>query len=183
MIPVGYMAQRVALRPEWLSAQRVSDIYSVSSCASDYFANYINYWKHNGYWFFDSPQVIREVARLATVDLAGTTLFFYEVYELQFDEADNQWKTFEPDASFRTEVVPPTRKQLEGYDVVPFSVGTNAECSPLCCCGLAGEVETNQHCLLDSFEYAQQLVNNGAFKNTEPGPFRIFAVYSTPWPD
>ena len=58
MVPVGYMAQRVARRPEWLAAERVSDIYSVSSCASDYFADYIKYWKHNGYWLFDSPAII-----------------------------------------------------------------------------------------------------------------------------
>jgi hypothetical protein len=77
---------------------------------------------------------------------------------------------------------PFTPEPLEGYDVVTFSVGTSAECSPLSCCSLATEVETNEHCLLPSFERAQRLLNEGRFDNTEPGPFRIFAVYSVGWP-
>ena len=43
-------------------------------------------------------------------------------------------------------------------------------------------VETNQHCPLARFERAQQLLEQGKFKNTEPEPYRIFAVYSTEWP-
>jgi hypothetical protein len=54
--------------------------------------------------------------------------------------------------------------------------------SALSCNSLATEVETNQHGLLPSFERAQRLLEEGRFKNTEPGPYRIFAVYSTQWP-
>jgi hypothetical protein len=64
MIPVGYMAKRVITRPDWIKASRVADIYSVSNHVSDNFADYINYWKHNGYWFFDSPMIIQEMAQL-----------------------------------------------------------------------------------------------------------------------
>jgi hypothetical protein len=52
MIPVGYMAKQVEPRSEWLQAQQVLDIYSVSGCVSKNFADYIKFWKHNGYWFF-----------------------------------------------------------------------------------------------------------------------------------
>jgi hypothetical protein len=48
MIPVGYMAKRVHKRPDWLQAPHVVDIFSVSGCISEDFADYINYWKHNG---------------------------------------------------------------------------------------------------------------------------------------
>lgn len=51
MIPVGYMAKRVPMKPDWLKATDVVDIYSVSSCIAEDFADYIEYWKHNGYWF------------------------------------------------------------------------------------------------------------------------------------
>ncbi len=50
MIPVGYMAKRVSKKPDWLQAAQVIDIYSVSGCVSEDFADYIDYWKHNGYW-------------------------------------------------------------------------------------------------------------------------------------
>jgi hypothetical protein len=76
----------------------------------------------------------------------------------------------------------PGAKVLEGYDVVTFSAGTNPECSPLSCNGLAAEVETNQHCLLTSLEQARDLLEQGQFKDSEPGPYRIFAVYSVAWP-
>jgi len=182
VIPVGYLAKRVDCRPDWLNAAYVADVYSVSECISKNFADYINYWKHNGYWLFDSPQIIQEVAEENGVDLTGTTLFFYEAHELEFDDEECQWRTVTPEPSFTTQVSLPSDKTLEGYDVVTFSSGTTAECSPLSCNMLATELKTNQHCLLTSFEQTKQLIEAGKFQNSEPGPFRIFAVYSTEWP-
>jgi len=45
MVPAGYMAKRVVARPDWLPAERVSSIYSVSGCVSENFADYINFWE------------------------------------------------------------------------------------------------------------------------------------------
>ena len=180
MVPAGYMAKRVVPRPDWLGAPRVSSIYSVSGCIAENFADYINFWKHNGYWLFDSPQIVVTAARENGVDLAETVLFFYEVHELQFDSG--VWMRFEPEPSFGTMVSIPEARVLEGYDVVTFFARASPECSPLSCNALASEVETNARCLLQSFEQAQQLLEDGAFKNSEPGPYRIFAVYSVEWP-
>lgn len=179
MIPAGYMAKRVTTAPDWLKAERVTGIYSVSHCMSADFADYINYWKHNGYWFFDSPHIIRQLADDHALDLTGTKLFYYEIHDREFDEG--QWATFRPEPSFKTAVVVPEQKTLEGYDVVTFSAKTSAECSPLSCCALADEIETNQHCLLESFEQTQRLLEAGKFNHSEPGPYRILAVYSTDW--
>lgn len=181
MIPAGYMAKRVSSRPQWLRAERVIDIYSISNCVSKDFADYIDSWKHNGYWLFDSPQIIRQVAEEHSVDLTGTSLFYYEVHELEFAEDKGLWRSFEADTSFQTQVIIPSTKQLEGYDVVTFYGKTSAECSPLSCNSLAEAVETNQHCLLPSLEQAQDSLKQGQFKNTKPGSFRIFAVYSVEW--
>ncbi len=178
MIPVGYMAKHVSKRPEWLNVEGVVDIYSVRNCVSESFADYVNYWRHNGYWFFDSPAIIQEVAEEHSLDLTGTTLFYYEVYEREFDDNEALWLPFEPEPSFTTQVVEPKSKHIEGYDVVTFFARTSPECSPLSCNHLATNVETNQHCLLFSLEQAQQLLEQGKFTNTEPGPYRIFAVYS-----
>jgi len=180
MIPAGYMAKRVTTRPDWITAAHVSAIYSVSHCMSADFADYVNFWQHNGYWFFDSPQIIQKLAEEHALDLSGARLFYYEVHDREFDEG--QWVEFQPEPSFKTEVVVPARKTLEGYDVVTFSVKTSAECSPLSCNGLADEIETNEHCLLKSLEGAQRLLEDGKFKNSEPGPYRIVAVYSADWP-
>lgn len=182
MIPAGYMAKHVSARPDWLKAAQVADIYSVSSCESKDFADYIIFWKHNGYWLFDSPATIVEVARENGLDLAATRLFYYEVYEFEYNEDEHSWAPVMPEPSFKTEVVEPTAKHLEGYDVVTFYVHTSPECSPLSCNSFASEIETNEHCLLLSFEKAKQLLEAGKFKDGEPGPYRIFAVYSLQWP-
>ena len=182
MIPVGYMAKWVSACPECLEAEGVVDVYSVSDCISSDFTDYIKYWKHNGYWFFDSPAIIQQLAKENAIELDHTTLFYYEVHELEFDHTSGRWMRFNPEPSFPTKVVIPPRKILEGYDVVTFFVRTSAECSPLSCNALATDVETNQHCLLFSLEQAQYLLESSAFKNTEPGPYRIFAIYSLEWP-
>jgi hypothetical protein len=63
VIPVGYMAKRVHKRPDWINAPHIADIYSVSGCVSEDFTDYIRYWKHNGYWLFNSPEVVQNIAR------------------------------------------------------------------------------------------------------------------------
>jgi hypothetical protein len=180
MIPAGYMAKRVSKRPEWLQAAQVTDLYSVSSCISENFADYIRFWKHNGYWLFDSPEIILKVAGENSISLEGTALFHYEVFEKEFN--NERWRPCEIEKSFPTNVVAPGRKQLAGFDVVTFYAGSSPECSPLSCNGLAEELRTNEHCLFTSFEEAENNVTKGMFKDSEPGPYRIFAVYSVDWP-
>ena len=180
MIPAGYMAKWIMNSPEGYLNIDIVDIYSVSSCMSKNFDHDIDTWKYNGYWFFDSPQIIQEIAKENAVDLTGTRLFYYEMYNLEFDEG-NEWKPFEPEASFTTDIEKPGLKNLEGYDIVTFSLGNHAECSPLSCNGLAKNIPANKHCLLSSFDNAHQLLEDGKFKNSEPGPYRILAVYSVSW--
>lgn len=182
MIPAGYMAKRVAQSPVWLGAPAVDDIYSVSSCVSEDFADYIGFWQHNGYWLFDSPDVIVRLAERNALDLEGTRLFYYEVHDRQFDEEAGTWEPFGPEPSIALGVETPAAARLEGYDVVSFSAGTSPECSPLSCNGLAKELETNRHCLLSAYEEAKGLLEAGRIVKCEPGPYRIFAVYSVDWP-
>lgn len=179
MIPVGYMAKRVQRKPDWLKAPNVVDIYSVCDCVSKNFADYIKFWKHNGYWFFDSPEIIRHVAAENSLELEGTSLFYYEAYEMEFD--GERWSPWSPDPSFVTNVLLPSRKQLEGFDVVNFTARTSPECSGLACTNLADELGTNNHRLFASFDDAKAKVSNGSFNESEPGPYRIFGVYSMDW--
>jgi hypothetical protein len=180
MIPVGYLAKRVAEKPESLDAPQVADIFSVSNCISDNFANYIEYWKHNGYWLFDSPQILRGLAKDHAISLEGTSLFYYEAYALEFN--GQSWRPIHAESSITTRVSPPVHKKLEGFDVVSFFAGNAPECSPLSCNSLAEKVPTNSHCLLESFDEAERYLDGGVFERGEAGPYRIFAVYSVRWP-
>ena len=66
----------------------------MSSCVNDDFADYLDCWKHNGYWLFDSPEMIQQVAREKSVSLEGARLFFYEAFEMEFDEKQMSWTAF-----------------------------------------------------------------------------------------
>lgn len=179
MRPLGYLYKRVANRPAWLKAETVEDIYSLSNCISKDFADYINYWKHNGYWLFDSPEAIQALAAEHSISLEGLKLFYYEAHEEEYDDERQAWVPFGPEPSFVTNVVPPKHKTVEGFDVTCYSAHTSPECSPLSCNACAEMITTNAHCLLRTFEEAVHAIESGQFKGTEPGPYRIIAVYST----
>lgn len=176
MTPAGYMYKKVVPAPPGGGAPSV-DVYSVSGCISRCFADYIPYWRHNGYWLFDSPRIIEELAGDNALDLSGLTLFYYEVFEHQYDASSRRWLPFGPEPSARTDVLVPAA-ELEGYDVVTFASQTNPECSPLSCNSLAASVPVNRHCLFDSFEEAKRSLEQGVFDAGEPGPYRIFAVHT-----
>ena len=178
MIPVGYMAKRIELKPEWLKTEKVKDIYSLSGCTSRDFADYFEFWKHNGYWLFNTAEDIYSLAKENNIDMTNTTLFFYEVYEYQCYEDNPEWEPFEPDKAFNTKVKAPKEKTLEGYDVVSFYCENAPECSYLSCNHMAEHLKVNEHCLFDSFEDAKAHLDNKVFDGCEPGPCRIFAVYT-----
>ena len=179
MIPAGYMLKRVVPAPDWVGTPGC-EIYSVSGCISEHFADYIPHWRHNGYWLFDSPRVLRALASGLGVERSGLTLFYYEVFEREYHESDRRWAPFAPEPSFQTDVQAPSAAQIEGYDVVTFSVGTSPECSPLSCCSLAARAAVNRRCLFDSFDRAREALERGLFDHSEPGPFRVFSVHSVP---
>jgi hypothetical protein len=180
MIPTGYMAKRVSAKTDWLNAPQVTQIFSVSSCISEDFADYIQFWAHNGYWLFNSPLAIQHLAQRHSISLDGCSLFYYEVHDQEF--TGETWKSFGPEPSLDTTVKVPEDKTLEGFDVVTFFAGNAPECSPLSCNSLAVELQTNTVCLFDTLEQAEMHLNNGAFRHSEPGSYRIFAVYSVSWP-
>lgn len=178
MIPVGYMYKEIFTKPDWLKTELVHDIYSVSSCVSKDFDDWINEWKHNGYWFFDSPEIMESIANKKNIDLSKMKLFFYKATEKQWDEDDKEWQAYQPEQSFNTNIQLPKNTKLEGYDIVSFNANTSCECSPLSCNHLAESISVNEHCLLNSYEDALQLINSGKLHDCEPGPYRIFEVHS-----
>lgn len=178
LLSAGYMAKRVVRKPDWLKISGIEDIYSVSGCISKNFADYINFWKHNGHWLFDSPEVIEQMLREQSIDLAESTMFYYEVYDQEFDDAKERWCPYEREESFTTNVRLPGQKILAGFDVVNSTQKNAPECSPLSCNSLADEIQTNAHCLLPDFDSAKRLVETGRFNNSEPGPYRIYSVYT-----
>lgn len=181
-IPAGYLYKKITKTPEGLNvSDAVEDIYSVSGCISDFFMDYVYYWQHNAYCIFNKPSIIQEIAKNEGIDLSSCWLFYYEVYELSFDDSNNIWIPLVLDNNGYLQdpdVVIPAHKTLKGFDVVSFSMGyLPPECSPLSCNALAKTIKVNNHCLFDTFDEAKVALDNGLFKNAEAGPYRILAVY------
>lgn len=183
MIELGYMAKQIAKRPAWLDHSGVRDIYAVSNCVSADFCDYVNFWMHNGFWFFDSPNRIRDAASEHNIDLTDTSLLYYRGHPKQFNADTSAWTDYSPDPAFETDVSPPSNELLLGFDVVTYSMQNSPECSPLSCNGVALDVDVNEHCLIASIDYAIDRLENGIFNNSEPGPYRIIAVNSVRWPN
>jgi hypothetical protein len=179
MRPAGYPYKFVASGPAWFEVPAVVDICSVSGCISRPFVDYLGHWRHNGYWMFDSPAIMEQIALQDGIELTPATLFYYDVHEEEFDEPTRPWMAFAPDASFTTSVQAPRMKECLGYDVVTFSVGTLPECSPLSCKTVAAEMAVNEHCPFASLDEARIAVDRGVFANTEPGLYRIFCRIQT----
>ena len=178
MIPLGYMLKTVEGMPEKLAIPGVELVYSLSSHISENFADYIPEWKHNGWGLFDSPAAVMETAARKGVALDGLTLFYYEAFASEYDEDDKTWYPIAPKPEFRTAVTVPAAKTLHGYDVVAYTSGWFPECSPLSCNAVAKDVQTNRFCLLDDIDAARADLEAGVFDNSEPGPFRLVAVYT-----
>jgi hypothetical protein len=174
MISAGYMYKRIIL-PDWLNCQNVTKVYAVSSCISKDFTNYIPYWKHNRYWFFNRPEDMDTLIRQENLS-EEFELLFYELYEKEFDEEQHAWLDFTGEESFGYQVRMPPQKEFLGFDIVTYSMGTSHECSPLSCNWLCQEVQVNQYCLLDDFEKAIQITETLKQNTAEPGPYRIIRV-------
>jgi hypothetical protein len=178
VIPLGYMYKRVVARPDWIHAPNVDDVFSVSDCVSKDFADFLQHGGYNGFWFFDSPQIMERLAAELHVDLEQMMLFYYEAYEREFDQETGKWRAFGPNDVAPVNVTTADRAHIEGYDVTTFWSGTMAECSPLACNGLAANIPVNRHCLFDSMDDARAALERGKFADSEPGPFRIIAVHT-----
>jgi hypothetical protein len=178
MIPAGYLYKRVAARPDWLrEARHVEDIYSISRCISDDFADYSSHWLHNGAWLFDDPAIMEALAHAEGIALDGAQLFYYEIHDHEFNEDTSAWSPLAL-KDFPMRVVVPAAKALHGFDVNCASQRNLPECSPLSCNALGTELAVNRHCLMETLEAARAALEQGRFDRSEPGPFRIYAVYT-----
>jgi len=173
MTPAGYMAKRISRRPDWLKAVNVEDVYSISSCVSEDFGDYISNWKHNGYWFFDSPEIIKNVAKENSIRLRGRP-FYYEAYEMEFD--GESWFVMVAGDTIPDQCCSASRRHLEGFDAVSFSAGRIRNVHPCPATRLQKSFRYS-HCSFESFDDAKRNLDNGSFRDAEFAPTEYFRVF------
>lgn len=174
MIPAGYMLKHTAPPPGFGD---LAAIHSVSGCIAPLFSGeHFTHWRHNGFWLYDDPATLDEIAAAEGIGTDGLTLFYYEVHPEEFDAAAGRWRPLPPPEP-RPRVSIPTSPRLRGYDVVGFSTGAMPECSPLTCNGLWAQVPVNPSGLFATLSEARSALEAGFFRHAEPGPYRVFAVH------
>ena len=169
-ILIGYFPKRRTQRPGWLEADAVREICSVSECMAAGPEGWIHAWKHNAWGVFDTPALAWGV--VPEREREAFDLFAYAVYPARFVSG------FKAALDVQIEGVAPRDPSflMLGYDIV--SRGPNAfECSPLSCNGWAGEVGTNEWCLVDDLDEALRLASIAEASGCEPGDYLVVQVW------
>ena len=174
---VGYFPKLVMPRlDEWWMAENVVEVCSVGECISESPNGWIEQWKHNDCFFYDSIETAEAVAR---IDPRSFEIFAYRALDRRFD-VDGERAVSLP--AIRPNPLSPDWRMI-GYDAVEctqgFETGAAVECSPLSCNRVSKEVEVNRYCLIDEFDRAHDLALNFGKQaiNVEPGPYYLFEVW------
>jgi hypothetical protein len=174
-ILIGYFPKRV-LRlpfPEGFEISHVVDICSVSECMSPGPEDWINSWRHNAMWCFDSPEIAQSIVPVGSAHQFH--MFAYRMFPLSLGDGT------EVDFVIPVLSVEPMAQTFDflGFDAVSRSAGSSFECSPLSCNGAAESESVNSHCLIDDEADIMRLARFFAKKSNgfEPGPYFVVEVW------
>jgi hypothetical protein len=173
MIPtlIGYFPKCTKKRPDWLNVAGVEEVCSVSTCVSNAPDAWIDQWRHNEMWVYDTPELAWSVVPEALRQ--EFDLYAYEMFPVVFDNGRQQ--------AFQIPLIHvlPLPSLLEplGYDVVSRSCGTSFECSPLSCNHMAEHVAVTRHCLVADPDTAFRLAREFEAGGCEPGPYYVVKVW------
>ncbi len=167
---IGYFPKKIALRPDWLKTPRVTAIRSASGCCSKGPDNWIEHWRHNELWLYST-----QAAAIAVVPAADRSQFELHAYRMLpavFNKGERQ-----PVELPKMEVESPQQDfESVGFDAVACSCGSGFECSPLSCNSMADEIETNEHCLLRTLAFAEEIALRFSLEEPEPGPYYVVEI-------
>jgi hypothetical protein len=167
---IGYVAKCITPPPPGFEPAFVAEIASVSNCIADRPQGWLELWKHNDWFMYDSPDLARQIAAdLRVFDCPITAYFllptrFDDAVEVAFDV---------PTAATSL----PSYFERLGWDVVSKYVTPEFECSPLSCNGMAADVGVNAACLLPSLEAAVAFARRCAAEQPEPGSYFVVEVW------
>lgn len=170
---IGYFPKRVVAAPDWLQAEGVKEVCSVSECVSPGPEGWIDGWAHNEMWAFDDEQAAWGVVPGGRSN-PDYRMFAYRLFPVEFDGGEQR-----PFAIPSLGVRPlADHYRRLGDDVVSRTCGSTFECAPLSCNYAARQVKVNEHCLLDDAAEAFRLaVPFSREEGAEPGPYHVVEVW------
>lgn len=173
-ILIGYFPKRTSRPPDWPGPAVVEEICSACACMTEEPADWINQWKHNDSFLYDSEDLARSMIP-ATDDPGTWSIFAYRRFPIRF-RADRDDITELP----KLDVAPlPAGYVSLGYAAVSDDLEgqvSGFQCSPLSCNLRAPDYQVNRHCLLDDREMAFAAARDFASGNAEPGPYYVVEI-------
>ncbi len=199
MVPilVGYFPKRHTETPnEYPALPNVTEIASVGHYIHEGPPNWVDQWRHNEMWFFDSEALARKViadaieievepdsqrdppwrVKLTRERGRSYDFFAYKMFPCCF--VDGRQEAYDL-SGLKCEPLPADYEPL-GYDAVSRSGAAHLECSPLFCNGRAGDIEVNRFCRINEPERALALAQtfSGSHGNgCEPGNYFVLEVW------
>jgi len=196
-ILIGYFPRRqTGPPPNYRLPPGVTEIANVGHYTSDGPANWIDQWRHNGMWFFDSEALARKViADAIQIDIESDSqrdppwrvklsrepgcsydFYAYRMFPCRF--VDGRQEPYDL-SGLQCDPLPTDYERL-GCDAVNWSGSAHLGCSPLFCNGRAGDIPVNRFCLIDEPERALALAQifSGSHGNgCEPGDYFVLEVW------
>ena len=168
---IGYFPKRTIKRPDWLACFNVEEICSVSDCISKAPVGWIDQWRHNECWAFDTQELAWSV--VAADARSEFELYAYKMFPVRFDRGQKVA------IDFPTLDVEPLASSFErlSYDAVSRSCDSTFECSPLSCNGMAKEFAVNRYCLIDTETEGFRIAREFSVSVPEPGPYYLLEVW------
>lgn len=169
---IGYFPKQTSKETAWLQSPGVKEICSVSECMSKGPKNWINHWRHNGMWVYDTEEIAWDV--VPPEIRKDFDLFAYRMIPARFVKGEQE--IFEiPHLT-----VQPLSASFEalGFDAVSRSLGNDFECSPLSCNQRAKDHVVNKYCLVNNLSGAISLGREFSMggAGAEPGPYYVVEV-------
>lgn len=169
---IGYISRQYTPRPAGFEPTYVEEIASVSECISPKPEGWIEEWRHNDWFVYDTPEIAREIA--TKLNVRYWPIAAYLVHPVEFHPSGVERPI---EIAVSALPIPNNYFGLMGWDVASKSLSPIFECSPLSCNGLATEVPVNRACLLSSLEEAIRVARRCAREQPEPGSYFVVEVW------
>lgn len=175
---IGFLAKKIAPRPDWLKVESAREICSLSNCISKMHPDAFAQWKHNRFNLYRTEALALEV--IPEAERIEYTTFAYRLWPVKFDQGGQG--EFVPE---KLEGEDPWADELDwsgwerlGYDLVGMGMG-GFECSPLSCNGYAAECTVNACCLIDDFDEATAIgkIFGDPASHVEPATYYLIEVW------
>ena len=167
---LGYFPKRLTSVPEGYDLPGVQEIASVSECIASGPEGWVDLWRHNDAFLYNSPE--QAWAVVPVDDVARYGMYAYKIASRVYGQDHAQ--------PIEIQVKPidlPQSFSRLGYDVVNRDYSVTFECSPLSCNAMARQVLVNEFCLFEDHASAVQFAKRCAVEQPEPGSYLVVEVW------